>query len=165
MDKTTINYYFSKGFEKVKAIEALLWSIALPGFGQLLNKKYIKGILFIALEFVINTQSHFNEAIRLSFLGRTDEAARIIDIGWLMFYPCLYFFSMWDAFKDAGGGQTPYSFLPFVVSAYFVTVGLMYSAHVTIGGVFFGPIWLPILSVIPGLSIGWLLQFLLLKWK
>ncbi|GAB6890754.1 hypothetical protein JCM14450A_17600 [Geobacillus stearothermophilus] len=121
--------------------------------------------MFIALEFVINTQSHFNEAIRLSFLGRTDEAARIVDIGWLMFYPCLYFFAMWDAFKDAGGGQTPYSFLPFVVSAYFVTVGLMYSSHVTIGGVFFGPIWLPILSVIPGLSIGWLLQFLLLKWK
>ncbi|KPC98981.1 hypothetical protein LR69_02817 [Geobacillus sp. BCO2] len=82
-----------------------------------------------------------------------------------MFYPCLYFFAMWDAFKDAGGGRTPYSFLPFVVSAYFVTVGLMYSTHVMVGGVFFGPIWLPILAVIPGLFIGWLLQFLLLKWK
>lgn len=71
---------------------------------------------------------------------------------------------MWDAFKDAGGGQTPYSFLPFVFSAYFVTVGLMYSFDVTIAGIFFGPIWLPILSVIPGLAAGWLLQLLLLKW-
>ncbi|KYD28785.1 hypothetical protein [Geobacillus sp. B4113_201601] len=148
----------------MKAIEALLWSIALPGFGQLLNKKYVKGIAMIFLELLINTQSRFNEAIRLSFLGRTNEAAAMVDIGWLMFYPCLYFFAMWDAFKDAGGGQTPYSFLPFVFSAYFVTVGLMYSFDVKVAGIFFGPIWLPILSVIPGWAVGRLLQVVLLKW-
>ncbi|NNV06751.1 hypothetical protein [Geobacillus sp. C56-T2] len=149
----------------MKAIEALLWSIALPGFGQLLNKKYVKGIALIFLELLINTQSRFNEAIRLSFLGRTDEAAAMVDIGWLMFYPCLYFFAIWDAFKDAGGGQTPYSFLPFVFSAYSVTVGLMYSFDVKVAGVFFGPIWLPILSVIPGWAVGRLLQVVLLKWR
>jgi hypothetical protein len=149
----------------VKAMETLLWSIALPGFGQLLNRKYIKGIVFIFLELLINTQSQFNEAIWLSFLGRTYEAANIVKINWLMFYPCLYFFTLWDAFKDAGGGQTPYSFLPFVCSAYSVTVGLIYSFDVTIAGIFFGPIWLPILSVIPGVAIGRLLQILLLKWK
>ncbi|WP_445613593.1 hypothetical protein [Geobacillus sp. YF-1] len=149
----------------MKAIEALLWSIALPGFGQLLNKKYVKGIAMIFLELLINTQSRFNEAIRLSFLGRTNEAAAMVDIGWLMFYPCLYFFAMWDAFKDAGGGQTPYSFLPFVFSAYFVTVGLMYSFDVKVAGIFFGPIWLPILSVIPGWAVGRLLQVVLLKWR
>ncbi|BBW97340.1 hypothetical protein ACPVTF_03625 [Geobacillus icigianus] len=149
----------------MKAIEALLWSIALPGFGQLLNKKYVKGITMIFLELLINTQSRFNEAIRLSFLGRTNEAAAIVDIGWLMFYPCLYFFAMWDAFKDAGGGQTPYSFLPFVFSAYFVTVGLMYSFDVKVADIFFGPIWLPFLSVIPGWAVGRLLQVVLLKWR
>ena len=30
--------------------EKLLWSIALPGFGQMLNGKYVKGILLIILE-------------------------------------------------------------------------------------------------------------------
>ena len=154
---------FSKGLENVKAMEQLLWSIALPGFGQILNRKYFKGALFIFLEFVINTQSRFNEAIRLSFLGNTHEASHIIDFEWLMFYPCLYFYAMWDAFKDAGGGKTPYSFLPFVFSAYFVTVGLMYSSHVTFLGIFFGPIWLPMLFAIPGICIGRLLQILLLK--
>ena len=29
--------------QNVTRLEALLWSIALPGFGQLLNKKHIKG--------------------------------------------------------------------------------------------------------------------------
>jgi hypothetical protein len=157
--------YFSKGLGNVKAIEQLLWSIALPGFGQLLNKKYFKGTLFILLELLINVQSRFNEAIRLSFLGNNKEAIDVINFQWLMFYPCLYFYAMWDAVKDAGGGQSPYSFLPFVFPAYFVTIGLMYSAHIKIFGIVFGPIWLPMLFAIPGVCIGLLLQFLLLKFQ
>jgi TM2 domain-containing membrane protein YozV len=37
-----------------KQEEALFWSIALPGFGQLINGKFIKGILFLILEFRIS---------------------------------------------------------------------------------------------------------------
>lgn len=33
-------------------IEVLLCSIALPGYGQLLNSSYVKGILLIGLEFL-----------------------------------------------------------------------------------------------------------------
>ena len=108
--------------------EKLLWSIALPGFGQLLNGKYIKGILFILLEIFINVQANFNEIIMLSFQGDIEKAIVQADYQWLMFYPCLYFYAMWDAFKDGGGGKDPFSFLPFVFSAYFVTVGCIYSS-------------------------------------
>lgn len=38
------------------AFEKLLWSFALPGFGQILNQKYIKAILFIFLELLVNIQ-------------------------------------------------------------------------------------------------------------
>jgi hypothetical protein len=85
--------------------EKLLWSIALPGFGQLLNGKYVKGIIFIFLEFLVNFQANFNEVIRLSFHGNIEKAIIQADYHWLMFYPCLYFFAMWDARKDAGGGK------------------------------------------------------------
>jgi hypothetical protein len=78
-------------------IEKLLWSIALPGFGQLLNHKYIKGILLITLEFLVNVLSNFNKAIILSFQGDILSAIKITNYQWLMFYPCLYFFAMWDA--------------------------------------------------------------------
>ncbi|WP_349655130.1 hypothetical protein [Neobacillus sp. YX16] len=105
--------------------EKLLWSIAFPGFGQMLNGKYFKGILFILLEFVINVQSHFNEVIMLSFNGEIEKTFARTEYQWLMFYPCVYFFAMWDAYKDAGGDKEPYSFLPFVSSAYLVTVGLI----------------------------------------
>lgn len=144
-------------------MEKLFWSIALPGFGQLLNGKYIKGIVLIFLEFLINVQANFNEIIMLSFLGDIQVAIERANYQWLMFYPCLYFFAMWDAFKDSKDKLQPYSFLPFVFAAYFVTIGIMYSSKLELFGVLWGPVWLPILFVIPGIFIGLLIKFLLSK--
>src|SRR5699024_6540294 len=92
----------SKNVEKPK--EILLWSIAFAGFGQLLNRKYVKGILLIVLEFLINVKGNINWVILLSFQGEIQQAIQQADYQWLMFYPCLYFFAIWDAYKDAGGG-------------------------------------------------------------
>lgn len=139
------------------AIEKLLWSIALPGFGQFLNGKYFKGTVLLILEFLVNVQANFNEVIILSFQGDIQRAIEQTDYGWLMFYPCLYFYSIWDAWKDAGGGKGRYSFLPFVFSAYSVTTGLILSQKLTLFGVLFGPVWLPMLFVIPGTAIGLLI--------
>ncbi|WP_019392523.1 hypothetical protein [Priestia filamentosa] len=136
------------------AEEKLLWSIALPGFGQILNGKLIKGILILFLEILINVQANFNEVIMLSFHGDIVSAIEHTNYPWLMFYPCLYFFAIWDAFKDAGGGKERYSFLPFVFGAYFVTVGLIYSSNLRIFGLLLGPVWLPMLFLIPGVGIG-----------
>jgi TM2 domain-containing membrane protein YozV len=145
------------------AIEKLLWSIALPGFGQFLNGKVIKGIVFVILEFLVNVQANFNVIIISSFRGDIQKAISQADYQWLMFYPCLYFFAMWDAYKDAGGGKERYSFLPFVFSAYFVTVGCIYSSNFLLFGVLLGPVWLPMLSVIPGLGVGILIKKFLTK--
>ncbi|MEK4029904.1 MULTISPECIES: hypothetical protein [Bacillaceae] len=143
------------------AKEKLFWSIALPGFGQLLNGKYLKGLLLIVLEFLINVQANFNQMIIASFQGNIEQSIAQADFQWLMFYPCVYFFAMWDAFKDAGGGKEPYSFLPFVFSAYFVTVGLIFSTKLKVFGILIGPIWLPMMGVIPGLLTGqWLKKIL-----
>ncbi|EQB36301.1 MULTISPECIES: hypothetical protein [Virgibacillus] len=147
----------------MKAVESLLWSIALPGFGQLLNKMYIKGLVLILLEFLINVLGNFNEVIILSFQGNVEMAVEQANYQWLMFYPCLYFFAMWDAYKDAGGGKEPYAFLPFVFSAYFVTVGTIYSSKISLFGQLLGVIWLPMLSVLPGLFVGLLLKRILTK--
>ncbi|SMQ86589.1 hypothetical protein SAMN05444673_6581 [Bacillus sp. OV166] len=143
--------------------EKLLWSIAFPGFGQMLNGKYFKGALFILLEFVINVQSHFNEVIMLSFNGEIEKTFARTEYQWLMFYPCVYFFAMWDAYKDAGGDKEPYAFLPFVSSAYLVTVGLMISSKIKVFGYLLGTVWFPMLCVIPGVVIGILIKNLLRK--
>jgi len=82
---------------------------------------------------------------------------------WRMFYPCLYFFTMWDADRDAGGGEKSYAYMPFVFSAYFVTLGLIFSPGFRLFGVLIGPMWLPILFLPLGLIVGFLIQYILRK--
>ncbi len=128
--------------------------------GQLLNGKYVKGIVLLVLEFLINIQANFNVAIISSFQGDISTAIQETDYQWLMFYPCLYFFAICDALKDEGRGTKSYSFLPFVFSAYFLTVGLIYSSNLKIFGVLLlGPVFLPILFLIPGISIGLFIKY------
>ncbi|MEH7549409.1 hypothetical protein V7306_27105, partial [Neobacillus vireti] len=81
--------------KKMSKLEAVLWNIAFPGFTQLLTGQYIKGVLFVVLEFIMNVNSHFNQAIMLSFLGEIGQAEMVVNYQWLMFYPCIYMFSMW----------------------------------------------------------------------
>ncbi|WP_010098452.1 hypothetical protein [Ornithinibacillus scapharcae] len=144
-------------------LEKLMWSVALPGFGQLLNRKYFKGIILITLELLINVLGNLNNAILLSFHGNIADAIAIANYNWLLFYPCVYSFAMWDAMKDAGGGEYPYSFLPFVLSAFSATVGLVYSSKLTILGVLLGPVWLPILFFFPGMAVGLLVKKILMN--
>lgn len=143
-------------------LEAIMWSIALPGFSQLLMKQYWKGTLFIALEFIINVNSNFNESIRQSFLWNINEAIEVIDFQWIMFYPCLYMFAMWDAYKAVMDKEDEYAFLPFVFCAYFVTVGVMYSTELKIFHILLGPIFLPMLFLIPGIVSGFIIKYSLL---
>jgi hypothetical protein len=141
---------------KSKHFEIIFWSIAFPGFGQFLNKKILKGVTFLTLEFVINTKSNLNSIIISSFLGEIDKAINQTNYQWLMFYPCVYLFAIWDAYQDAGGGQKPYSFLPFVFSAYFGTIGVIYSKSNL--GRNYGPVWFSILFIFIGLGVGLLIS-------
>lgn len=144
--------------KKMSKLEAILWNIAFPGFSQLLMGQYVKGILFIALEFIMNVNGHFNSAIMYSFLGEIKKAEAVINYQWLMFYPCVYMFSLWDGYRSSMPADEKYSYLPFVVGAYFVTVGLMVSPKVMILTLHPGPVFLPMLFLIPGLLIGYLIK-------
>lgn len=144
-------------------LESILWNIAFPGFSQLITGHYVKGILFVVLEFMMNVRGRFNQAIMYSFLGEIDQAEAVINYQWLMFYPCVYMFSLWDAYRSAMSSNEKYSYLPFVVGAYFVTVGLMVSPKVNIFQLHPGPVFFPMLSLIPGLLVGIIIKFILLK--
>ncbi|UOQ91650.1 hypothetical protein MUO14_13925 [Halobacillus shinanisalinarum] len=145
-----------------KQLEAILWSIAFPGFGQFLNRDLIKGLTFLVLEIVINLCSSFNRAIIFSFNGEITKAIEVTNYQWLMFYPCVYMFGIWDAYKYSHPDVKPLAFLPFVISAYFVTVGLIYSSKIKIMGMILGPVWMPIIFLLPGLVIGFLLRKIIL---
>jgi hypothetical protein len=142
---------------KCTRIEAFLWSIALPGFGQLLNGKFFKGLLLIGLEFLINVQSNLNEIIISSFHGEIEKTINQTNYQWLMFYPCVYMFGIWDAYRDAGGGTTPYAVVPFAFGAFFGTVGIIFSND------FLGAVWLGIVGLFLGIAVGLIIRTYLRK--
>ncbi|GAA4858794.1 hypothetical protein GCM10023310_42510 [Paenibacillus vulneris] len=146
-----------KAMAKASRVEAILWSIALPGFGQLLNGKYIKGILLIVLEFFINLKSNLNMIIISSFHGDIQATIDQTNYHWFMFYPCVYMFGIWDAYKDAGGGTKPYAVVPFTFGAFFGTIGVVYSSD------FLGAIWLGIFGLCVGFLIGMGLRLILVQ--
>ncbi|MDQ0062284.1 hypothetical protein [Paenibacillus harenae] len=137
-------------------LEKVLWSVAFPGFGQLLNGKFFKGILLIGMELLINVQSNLNKVIISSFRGDISEAIAQTDYQWLMFYPCIYMFAIWDAYRDAGGGNTPYAVVPIVFGAYFGTLGVIFSSDI------FGAVWLGLCGMFAGLSLGLLIKKILI---
>ncbi|MDP4163232.1 MAG: hypothetical protein Q8906_01430 [Bacillota bacterium] len=149
--------------KKLSKLEAILWNVALPGFSQLLAGDYIKGLLFVALEFIINVKSHFNLGILYSFVGKMDRSYATMDFQWLMFYPCVYMFAIWDAYRYAMPPDEKLSFLPFVFAAYSVTIGIMYSKEINLFGINLGPVFLPMLFLVPGIFIGLLVRHILIK--
>ena len=139
-------------------VEKVLWSIALPGFGQLLNGHLVKGVLLIILEFVINMKANLNEVIISSFHGNTLLAINQANFQWLMFYPCIYMYAIWDAYKYSTGAKPEYAFLPFVFGAYIGTIGVIYSSVLRVRGILLGPVWLPILGLVMGTGLGFVLK-------
>lgn len=147
-----------------KRIEVTLWSIAFPGFGQILNRQLVKGALFILLEFMVNYKARINVAIIDSFYCNTVLAVKEIDYEWFMFYPCVYLFAMWDAYKNAEPQTPAFSYTPFVIAAYLGTIGVVYSQTLKIFGFLLGPIWLPIICIIIGLALGFVLRVTIIKY-
>lgn len=148
---------------KEDKIEKILWSIAFPGFGQILNGHLIKGFVLLGLEFLINVHSNLNLAIISSFQGNIQMAVSKTNYEWLMFYPCIYVFSIWDAYKNAHGENAPFAFLPFVCAAYLGTIGVIYSSTFKPMGAFLGPIWLSILCLLIGTGLGAIVRFIIIK--
>jgi hypothetical protein len=130
------------------------------------KQKNFKGIVLIILEFLINVKANINTAIVLSFLGQTELAVETSNYQWLMFYPCVYLFSIWDAFRDGSKDEEkPLLFLPFAIDAYVETAGVIYSKVFRINGVLLGPIFLPMACIFIGLGIGFIIRYIILRIK
>lgn len=80
---------------------AMGWSALLTGFGHLYNSKAFKGIILLGWMIVILIYSNIDDAIIETFLGNFKKVNSVLNYQWLMFFPSLYVFAMWDAYNDA----------------------------------------------------------------
>lgn len=135
---------------------AAFWSVAIPGLGQLYNRQIIKGIFFIILEVLINNYSNLNLAVYYSWLFDIEKAQKVINYHWLLFYPCLYVYSIFDAYCDccklSNKQVSKWMGIPYILTYMFGTIAVIFgSGNLPIGGLEkLGPIFLPVLVLIIG---------------
>jgi len=82
-------------------VAALLWSITMAGFGQYYNGQYIIGTILFASEILINNFSGINWSIFFSFFGSWNESYETFNLQAGLFYPSVYYFSIWQAYNKA----------------------------------------------------------------
>lgn len=76
-----------------------MWSVIFPGFGHLILSKYIRGMLLVAWELIINQRIKLNLAMVYSFTGRLEEAGQVLDVRILHLYIPVYLFAIWDSYR------------------------------------------------------------------
>ena len=88
-----INY-----LDKRNPVMAVLWSLFIPGLGQLYLHRIVTAFFVIVWVIVFFYYSHGLEAISLLFLGEIEKATSVIDPEWLLFFPSLYGFAIFDSY-------------------------------------------------------------------
>lgn len=141
-------------------LSAALWSAAIPGFGQFCNRSYIKALTLIVMEFFINLYSHLNEAIYYSWLFDIPQAQASINFEWLLFYPCMYVFAIFDAYHECSlrleKPHSPYLYIPFVGTCFVGTVVVIWSSgELPMWGLEkLGPVFSGVIVILIGLLLG-----------
>jgi hypothetical protein len=88
-----INY-----LDKRNPIMSIIWSLFMPGLGQLYIHRIIGAFFIVIWTVVFFYYSHLLEAISLLFLGGIQKATNVLNSEWLLFFPSLYGFATYDAY-------------------------------------------------------------------
>ncbi|MGG0465089.1 hypothetical protein [Priestia aryabhattai] len=88
-----INY-----LDKRNPIMSIIWSLFMPGLGQLYIHRIIGAFFIVIWTVVFFYYSHLLEAISLLFLGEIQKATNVLNSEWLLFFPSLYGFATYDAY-------------------------------------------------------------------
>jgi hypothetical protein len=112
---------------------AMLFSLLMPGFGQIYNRQFVKGIIFVLVEHYDNIFGQINAAIQLDFNGLHQEALNIVDYRYLLFYPGFYAYCAWDAWFGAKeGADKVKTAIPFVIGGFLGLFASIYASYLPI---------------------------------
>ncbi|WP_407271296.1 hypothetical protein [Radiobacillus sp. PE A8.2] len=90
-----INY-----LDKRNPILAVIWSLFVPGLGQLYIHRIVTAFFVIIWVVMFSYFSHSLEALSLLFLGELEEATSVLRPAWLLFFPSIYGFSVYDSYSN-----------------------------------------------------------------
>ncbi|UFU00077.1 hypothetical protein KO561_03685 [Radiobacillus kanasensis] len=99
----------------------------MPGLGQLLNRQYLKAIVFLIGEHILNFLAKVNKALYLDLNGFHREAVEIVHIEFAMFYPGFYVLCVLDSVINAGKTEDKRFINWFALAGLIGTVGVIFS--------------------------------------
>ncbi len=76
------------------------WSASFPGFGHMKMGAYVKGLILMFWEVIINVYSRINEAMVYSFNGNFDMAKEVLNSKMLLLYIAIYIITIWDSYRQ-----------------------------------------------------------------
>lgn len=79
---------------------SLLWSMLMPGMGQLYLHRLITAFFVLVVWIGISYQSHFLEGIHYTLLMQFSKAADVLDKQWVLNLPSIYGFALYDAYVN-----------------------------------------------------------------
>lgn len=79
---------------------AAIWSLLIPGGGQLYIHKLITAFFLVTWWIVICFNAKFLPAMHYTFLGDFEQTKSVLDMQWLLNIPSVYFFAMYDAYAN-----------------------------------------------------------------
>lgn len=112
-------------------IIAATFSILMPGIGQMYNKDFIKGVIFILIEHCENFLANINKAIYLDFNGYHQQALEVVNYSYLLFYPGFYVYTVWDAWYHAkSGANKTTTAIPYLIGGFIGEFGVIYANRI-----------------------------------
>ena len=79
---------------------SVIWSLLIPGSGQLYIHRLITALFVVAWWIVICYYSKLLPSFHYTFLGDFSRAKSVVDMQWFLNIPSVYFFAMYDAYVN-----------------------------------------------------------------
>ncbi|WP_274363422.1 hypothetical protein [Paenibacillus thermotolerans] len=87
--------------EKKKPLLSLVWSLLMPALGYIYLQRLAAALFsFFWWGFVLHF-SHLLEGVYFSSIGDFAKATSVIDPQWILYFPSIYLFSMYDTYAKA----------------------------------------------------------------
>jgi hypothetical protein len=86
--------------DKRKPWNAVMWSVLMPGLGQIFVGRVHLAFFILTWWIVISYQSHLIEAVHYTCLTDFHQATAVLDPQWALFMPSIYGFAIYDSFVN-----------------------------------------------------------------
>ncbi len=101
VEKTVIKPFEINYLDKRKPIAAFLWSMTIPGVGQLYIHRIFSAFFTLVMTVVLMHFSHFIEGFHYLLLGDIQKSKSVLNMQWLLYLPSFYFFTIYDSYMNA----------------------------------------------------------------